>query len=299
MTMPDFDIRSLLRLLAVNEAGSFAQAARTLGVSRQAIHRSVDTLEGVAGGPLFDRTARELRPTTLGRRLLNHAVDLRHLDRAVRGALEQGRDEPAGSLQLTAPPLFAETVLSEAAASFSARYPSVALRVTVDGQRTNLLRDDLDLMIRVGAPPEDHFATKLGLAELVLCASPDHISATGVPKHPRDLADYPLLAFGRQPASSWTLIRGDTTCSIDVEPRLVSDSPGVVIASCLEGAGILLCPELAAASALASGRLVRVLPEWSAPPVGIWAVYGHRTADDPTLRAFLDELRLIAAAFLS
>ncbi len=53
-TGSELDLHALLRFLTVTEAGSFAEASRLLGVSRQAVHRSIDALEKECGGPLID-----------------------------------------------------------------------------------------------------------------------------------------------------------------------------------------------------------------------------------------------------
>lgn len=293
MTVGDLDIRGLLRLLAVHEAGSFAQAARDLGISRQSVHRTVDELEHVAGGPLLDRSTRDLRPTTLGRQLLAHAATLRALQQSVRTTLQRGGDEPSGVLNITSPPLFAETVLADATARFAARWPAVRVRVAVDSGRTNLLREDHDLMIRVGTPPDQHYATQLGTASLVLCASPEYLARHGPLTHPAELGSRPVLEFGRRPSRVWSFTQDATEHEVEVASRITSESPGIVTTACLAGVGILRCPVWAARPHVTSGRLVLVLNDWDIPEAGVWAVYGHRTSGDATLRAFVEALRAV------
>lgn len=285
------DVEGLLRMLAVAEAGSFAEAARRLGISRQAVHRSVDTLEQAAGGALFDRGQGGLRPTSLGRTLLVHAAELRRVERAFHAALEHAY-EPSGSLRVTAPPLFADAVLAIAVARFCEAWPAVGVVLRVDSGRTDLVRDDFDLMLRVGAkPPEAHYALNVGTARLCLCASPSYVARTGALDSPDELIDRPLLQFGPKVLPSWTFTRGEDRRAVTPSPVLLSDSAPVVVGACVAGLGVLLAPELAVAASLGSGLLVRVLPDWTLPSPHVWAIYGHRTRDDATLRAFVEVLR--------
>jgi DNA-binding transcriptional LysR family regulator len=291
MTTDALDLGGLLRALAVSEAGSFAAAARALGISRQAVHRSVEALEAACGGPIFDRGGQQLRPTSLGRELLRHAEALRALERSVRASLVQA--EPAGSVRLTAPPLFSETVLAEALVSFARAWPAVSVHVRSESKRTNLIRDDYDLMIRVGAPPpEEHHAQRLGHMGVILCASPDLLARVGAPDTPDALARYALLEYGARGSTRWTFSAAGEERTVAAAPQLVADAAEIVSRACLAGLGVLRIPEIAVAARLASGQLVRVLRGWELPRAEVWAVYGHRTADDPTLRAITHELRL-------
>ena len=163
--MIPFDTALLRRALAASETGSFAEAARQLGVSRQAVHRSIEALEAAVGGPIFDRGGRRLRPTSLGRELLKHAARMRTVEHDVRGAIAALHGEPTGVLRIATPPVFGDTVLSRAVIRMAERWPAVRIHVRSESRRTDLVVDDYDVMIRVGsAPPEAHFAKLLGHA---------------------------------------------------------------------------------------------------------------------------------------
>jgi DNA-binding transcriptional LysR family regulator len=289
--MEEPDLNALLRALAASEAGSFAAAAQQLGVSRQAIHRSVEALEAAVGAPVFDRGARGLRPTSVGREVLRHAAALRAVERSLAATLAQMRAEPTGSVRIATPPLFGTFVLNAALLRFAQKWPAVRVQVQSDVRRTDLVGDDFDLMIRIGsAPPEQHFARLLGHAPLVLCAPPS-LLAEGPPlTTPELLSGMALLEYGPRRSTQWGFSGKGLDRRIDVDVRLVSDSAALMVEACLSGMGILRTPELAVRELLASGRLVRVLPEWDMPLAEVWAVYGHRTAGDPTLGALLDEI---------
>lgn len=294
--MPEspLDQEALLRFLAVAEAGSFAGAARVLGVSRQAVHRSVEQLEAFAGVPLIERGARgrsEQHPTPLGRSVVSAVRSVRDAVRAVEALLTAATAEPTGLLRVTAPPLFGEAVVSPALAAMLASWPAVRAEARFVTGRTDLHRDDYDVMIRIGAAPdEDTYAVHLGRAGLALCAAPDLVGEPG-PSEPDELLGFPLLGYGDVAATAWTLVRGDERVTVPVEPRMTSNSAKTMVEAALAGLGVLRAPILAVGEVLRAGALVRVLPEWEVPSADVWAVYGHRSETDPTLAAFIGCLR--------
>jgi DNA-binding transcriptional LysR family regulator len=73
------DIRHLRHFLAVVETGSFHAAAEKLGLTQQAISRSIKSLETELGVRLIERRARDRRkvgPTEFGKLLLPHAISV-------------------------------------------------------------------------------------------------------------------------------------------------------------------------------------------------------------------------------
>src|SRR5512138_626416 len=63
-------------LAAVVEAGSFARAADTLGITRSGVSRAVSRLEARIGVRLLDRTTRAVALTDEGRRLYSEVAPL-------------------------------------------------------------------------------------------------------------------------------------------------------------------------------------------------------------------------------
>jgi DNA-binding transcriptional LysR family regulator len=286
------DLEALLRFLSVAESGSFSAAARLLGVSRQAVHRSVDALEAGCGAPLLERHERAMRLTALGKSLQSDAQSIRSSLRAVRAKVALATEKPSGLIRLTAPPVFGEAVLARAVSRFLARWPAVQLEVRLDSARTELQRDDFDVMIRVGfSPPASSYAVLLAEAPLVLCAAPGWARDRGL-AHPDDLSRLPVLEYGDRPAKEWRLTGGEGPVVVPINSRLHCNNARVLQTACRDGQGVLLIPRMGVQDALAAGELVTVLDGWTPPRVHIHAVYGHRSDADPTLAALLAELRL-------
>ena len=75
-----------------------------------------------------------------------------------------------------------------------------------------------------------------------------------------------------------------------VNSILQANNGDVLREAAIAGMGVILQPDFLLEDALADGRLVRVLPEWDVPAIGIFAVYTSRSHLAPKVRSFIDYL---------
>src|ERR1700741_2320761 len=103
-------------------AGSYAEAARRLGLTRSAVSKAVMELEQTLGARLLDRTTRRVHPTEAGRAYYERCVDI--LSQVEEPELQVSRlhDEPRGVLKVNAPMSFGAQYLAPAVADFMAAY---------------------------------------------------------------------------------------------------------------------------------------------------------------------------------
>jgi DNA-binding transcriptional LysR family regulator len=106
---------------------------------------------------------------------------------------------------------------------------------------------------------------------------------------PADLANFPALYQEEQSGGTWQLTgeNGDIS-SVSVEPRLASGSFDILMAAACQGAGIALLPANYCREAIATGALVRVLPEWSGADGILHLVFVSRRGMLPSVRAVID-----------
>jgi DNA-binding transcriptional LysR family regulator len=70
--------------------------------------------------------------------------------------------------------------------------------------------------------------------------------------------------------------------------NLVSNNGDVLVEAAIAGAGIAIQPTFISGDALASGKLVQVLPDYAPEPLGLYAVYPHRKLLASKVRCFID-----------
>src|SRR5579875_1265850 len=100
------DLNELRTFRAILAEGSLSAAARRLGVTLAVVSKRLATLEGRTGVRLIHRTTRALSPTEEGARLL---IDVERALEAIEAGEERlagGRDEPVGTLRVSAPIAF-------------------------------------------------------------------------------------------------------------------------------------------------------------------------------------------------
>ncbi|MEG3166235.1 LysR family transcriptional regulator [Sphingomonas sp. PB2P19] len=128
----------LRALIAVDAAGSFALAAKQIGLSEPALHRAARDLEQLLGIALLTRQGRTVQPTPSAARLLRFA-------RLARAELEAGiaelaalLSEGAGHIVVGTMPLARAILLPQALARFARTYPMASVDV-VEGPYMDLL----------------------------------------------------------------------------------------------------------------------------------------------------------------
>ncbi len=261
------DANALELFARIVVAGSFAQAARELNLTRAAVSRRVATLEAQLGVPLFARTTRALGLTEAGRRLAARARAVAEAAEAARRSFRRGASAGAGlagTLRLTTFPAFAEAVLAPLLARFQARHPALRLELRLTNRPIDLVRDDVDVAFRLtDKPPLDWVATPLLTMSARAYAAPRR---SGLPlAHPGDLAREPSLLFGpptEQATMSWQKEADGSLTVVTLEPVLVADDLAMLLAAARHGRGVGFLPDFMAGPFVAEGQLVDVLPGW-------------------------------------
>ncbi len=287
-------------LVAISRSPSLSAAARSLGRSPAAVSTALQRLEAWAQVRLVHRSTRAMELSVEGHQLLRtcHAM----LDALAEGEreLQLAREQLAGGIRLATPADITSQYIAPWVGEFVAAHPTVRVSLLVSDALHALPGEGVDLALRYGSPDTSGLvATRLCTSQRILVASPAYLARAGVPTHPEDLPDHDVVAWIRRgtPFSRWVLHRGEEQVEVRVRPRLCGDG-ALVRGWALAGEGLALKTRLDVSRDLKSGRLVRVLPDWTGEAVPVLAVLpGGRlkTARVQALVEFL-RLRLVALA---
>src|SRR5882724_11319726 len=129
------------------EAGSFAQAAERMQMTRSAVGKSIARLEERLGVRLFHRTTRRQSLTHDGQAYYERCV-------RVLAELEAGRREPSGRLRVSAPVIFGRRCVSPVLLSLARKYPGLAVDVSFSDRVVDLIEEGFDLAVRIGTLPD-------------------------------------------------------------------------------------------------------------------------------------------------
>ena len=186
-----------------------------------------------------------------------------------------------------------------AVAQFNARHPDVRFEISVSDRIVDLVEEGFDLAIRISPSANDQLvARRLGVVRLWLAASPGYLAARGTPRKPADLSAHAALtyAYALNPRI-WRLVDGKGVVhDVRVSGPLHCNSGDLSIAAAIAGLGIVLEPDFMLQPALATGALVRVMPEYESPPADIWALYPSRRHLSAKVRVFVDHVVALFAS---
>jgi len=256
-------------------AGSYAEAARRLGLTRSAVSKAVMELEQLLGARLLDRTTRRVTPTEVGLAYYERCMSILAEVEETELQVSRLHDEPKGVLKINAPMSFGTLYLGAAVADFMARYPDLKIELMLNDRYIDPLEEGVDITVRIGELPDSSLiARRLAPARRVLAASPEYLARNGAPKSAEDLAAHRCLTYGQMAAvHRWTLQRGDETFSVPIASSLCSNNGDVLRAAALAGNGITNLPTFIVGPDIEAKRLKLVLPETPPSELGIYALF--------------------------
>lgn len=289
-------LAQMATFVRIVDGNSLSVAARAQGLSLPAISRQLRALEADLGTSLIVRSTRRLRVTDAGRQWYAHCVRVLHDLEEARADVRSSK-AVRGTLVVSASLSFGAILIAPRLTGLAERHPHLVIDLRLEDHLVDLVAQNIDIAIRAGSPPPDStafIAHPLMTMERIVVAAPRWLRKHGTPRDPAQLARCECLVQSTLHGAPvrWRLRTQDagTEQTIDVRGHLRSNPPMVLRDLAVAGAGIAYLPDWLVADDLASGRLRRVLPDWSAPPITAWAVHRTELRNAPRVRAFLDAM---------
>ena len=282
-----------LRLfVAVADKASFAEAARTLGLSPTAASRAVASLEAELGVALLRRTTRSVALTPEGAAYLERARRaLDELDEAAR-SLQGGQAEPKGVLIVTAPVVFGRLHILPIVTQLLAAHPGLDARLTLTDRLARLVEEGIDVAVRIAELADSALhATRVAEVRRALVASPAYLARRGTPRgagrtrRPRPRR----LRHVRRGGGVAVRRRHEAERARRAAPRDQQRRCGDRGGDRRRGVTRVLNYQTDAH--VKARRLAYVMPEFDPPPTPVHLVTQANRLRSPNVRAFLDEAR--------
>ncbi len=268
--------QSIYAFTQVVASGSFAGAARQIGLSRSAVNKLVLSLEDHLGVQLLHRTTRRVTPTATGQAFYDRCLGiLADLDEAELEVAQQ-HQELKGRLRVNGPMSFGMIQLAPALIDFSSRYPQVQIELTLSDRLIDPIEEGFDVTVRISAPPQSAslIVHPVAPVQRVICAAPSYLGSHGIPLHPQDLRHHSCLHYGHLAnPDPWILMGPDGEHSVATQGSLCSNNGDVLREAALKGLGLTLLPTFIVGSDLQQGLLQIVLPDYKPPEIGIYILY--------------------------
>ena len=298
LTLTNLDDLKVFERVAALE--NFSAAGRALGIPKSTVSRCVARLETQLGVRLIQRTTHSVRLTQSGLALKERCTEiLTHVNNAI-DYVSSFNTAPKGTLKINATIGFGYFVLSETLPTFLERHPGIDVSLDLTSHPVDLVAGGIDVAIRMGKLPDSRLvAAGLGTMQKYLCASPSYLSCRGVPQSTEELRKHDTIeAPGHNGIPRiWQFYKnGREVDKYEVPPRLLINDPGMIYRLVMKGAGIAGVPGYLSAPDIKAGRLIRLFPEWTLPPVDVSLVYASGRGLSPAVRAFVEHMKETAAA---
>ncbi|KVW24411.1 LysR family transcriptional regulator [Burkholderia ubonensis] len=263
------DLLAAMRIFVrVVERGNLSRAAKDLGLGQPTVSDRVERLERFLGVRLLLRSTRAVSCTDEG--ILFYQRSKIVLDAAdeARAVVTLGNKIVRGRIRIAAPHGLGEVVLPEILTVIREHNPQLYIDLILNDEITDPVTEGVDISLRLGQISDGNFvARRMGHVRRVLVASPSYIEKHGLPEEPTDIVGHPFIRV--------TGLFNDGQLRLMSPSKSVRPTPiNIVISTShwrpvyellLNGAGIGVLQEHVCVDALASGRLVRLLPDYTVP----------------------------------
>ncbi len=285
-------LEAMNALVKVVASGSYAEAARRLGLTRSAVSKGVMELEQMLGARLLDRTTRRVTPTEAGLAYYERCISILAQIEETEAQVSRLHDEPKGILKVNAPMTFGTLYLGKAIADFMIRYGDLKVELTLTDRFIDPLEEGADITVRIGALVDSSLiARRIAPARLVLVASPAYLQKHGTPQMPADLINHRCLSYGHTTSMQrWHLTEKGQPISVSIGSCMSSNNGDALRDAAVRGIGITSLPTFIVGEDISAGRLQVVLPDNRPADLTIHALYAPNRYLAAKTRVFIDFL---------
>jgi DNA-binding transcriptional LysR family regulator len=285
------DIFALRLYTRVARLGSFSAAARECGLSQSQASRLVADLEADLGTRLLSRSTRAVVPTEAGAEFLARIE-------TILGALDEaehsirGGGDLRGLVRMSTPTSFGVHTVIPRLAAFTAKHPDLHIHLLLEDSRRDLVRDAVDVAIRLGRLVDSSATAKL-VARIprVIVAAPRYLEQAGAPTTPAELTKHRIVGGSAAAVpTAWAFARGAENVTVDLQPHFSTNENEGAVAAAAAGLGITSTSEWACQRELGNGSLVRLLTDWKTADIPVHAYFPMGSATRAAARALVDHL---------
>ena len=282
--------KQISAFVGVASRGNMSATARAEGVTPAIIGRRLDALEERLGVKLLLRTTRRISLTFEGAAFLEDCQRILREMADAEAAVSLGGIRPGGHLKVSAPAGFGRRHVAPLLRRFVEDNPDVTVRLDLSDRLVDLVEENVDCAIRIGDLADSSLISiRLGEMRRVVVASPQYVAEFGVPPAPTSLFEHNCLSLRQQ--RGWTLYVDGEVRVVKVSGNFECNDGAVLHDWALAGKGLAWRSLWEVGADIAAGRLVTVLDQFAAPPVGIHAVVPQRRHLPLRVRLFIDLLK--------
>ena len=144
--------KPLMAFIDVVKYESFAEAAKHRNMLPSLLSRNIKDLEKKLGVMLLKRTTRALSLTEAGEEVYRQALILKDLEKKLNSYADNYTTTTKGLVRLTSAAHLSNSYILPVIQEIQTQYPDIRFEVDYDDRRTDLIKEEFDLAIRIWEP---------------------------------------------------------------------------------------------------------------------------------------------------
>ncbi|MCW8329254.1 LysR family transcriptional regulator [Photobacterium sp. SDRW27] len=292
-------IDDMMVFTKVVETQSFTKAADQLGIGKARVSQIVTKLEQGLNTRLLHRTTRSLSLTDTGVHYYKKCQMIQELAMQANTEAQKFSNEPSGLIRISTP--IGNAAYINLFSKFLNQYPQIQLDVMESDSYSNLIESRCDIAIRASSALEDSslHATKIGEFDDILCASPEYLKRFDELQSAQDLLKLDWVSHDIVHGDKLLVLKSSQgeVIKLSKKPKVRVRTTNALKGFLINHIGFGLLPDFTVENELASGELVRILPEVHDVAIPLYAVYQNKALMPLRTRTLIDFLKQEGGAF--
>ena len=283
----------------VAELSSFTQASDHLGLPRATVSTSVQQLENLLGARLLHRTTRKVLLTQDGQAFYERCTDaLADMDELQTMFQQTQASGLKGRVRIDMSTVMARNAVLPRLPELLQLHPQLEVEISSTERRVDLVREGFDCVLRAGKAEPGLIARPLAALRMVNAVSPAYVARHGLPCSLGELSTHRLVHYTSvlgSKSGGFEYAQGESDKSVAMQGQVTVNNAEAYQVACVAGLGLIQAPYVGLRELLASGQLLRVLPDFEARAMPLSLVYASRRNQATRVRVVMDWLARVVA----
>ncbi|MBY5944713.1 LysR family transcriptional regulator [Photobacterium rosenbergii] len=281
--------------IQVAKTGSFAKAARALGISAPAVSKAIGKLEEEWQVKLFHRSSHSLSLTQMGEQLFD---SLTPSVESIQNTIERITDDSqslSGKLKINLPSSsIGQEHILPLILDFMEAYPEITCDLHFDDRVVDLVEHGFDLGIGTAINQDSRLiARRLFEVGIGVYATPDYLTRYGKPTTIKALDEHkciPVRSTTSGRFHGWRLNDGEGNKLYEPKGKLIVNHFRAAKQATLASAGISCLGSWMFKQELEQNQVVPLLESYWGEPIQVWVYYSSREYLPTRVRTLIDYL---------
>ncbi len=276
---------------SIAKHGGIRKASETLDFTRSTLSRRLSQIEERLGIRLINRNSRQFQISEAGKLYLAYCIQAVELTKQADWSISTFRDQPTGTLRITAPMNYGAKILQPVVNNFLKAHPQIDIEVMLSDAFLDVIETGIDIAIRLGPLADSEMHARLIHTEKKrLCCSKAYALEHGTPKNPYQLEDHWCIRYARGKDEIWKF-NNEEDINIKPEGRLIVNDIEAMREAVLGDMGITFLPRFLCQKEIDKGEVLSLLEDWIEPNLPMYAVYPKRNLVPKKVTSFINFLQ--------